>query len=183
MLAGRARPPVAVPEIAPVLLFRGIHATSPLSKGERSKLRRFASAINLGAAAGQGFTCLFTNDPHVQALNRTFLDHDEPTDVLSFPSDSKHGILGELAVSVDRAAEQAAEFGHSLVEELQILMLHGVLHLLGYDHERDRGQMAREEETLRLRYGLPNTLIGRAGERSRASRTVRPAVKSRRRAR
>jgi probable rRNA maturation factor len=174
---GSASPELRVPEIRPNLFFRGITATSPLSKGARAKLRRFASSLNLEVAAGKGFDCLITNGPKVQSLNRTFLDHDEPTDVLSFPSDSKHGILGELAVSVDSASAQATEFGHPLVEELQILMLHGVLHLLGHDHERDRGHMARKEEELRLRYGLPTALIHRSQVETRSARKASAHIK------
>ena len=61
------------------------------------------------------------------------------------------GLLGEMAISVERAAEQAAEFGHPFSEEIKILMLHGVLHLLGMDHEKDRGAMARAEKRWRKR--------------------------------
>jgi probable rRNA maturation factor len=155
-----------VPEIEPTILFREIPAACELTPATRGKLRRFASRLNLDAAGGRGFDCVITNDAEMQSLNRTFLKHDYPTDVLSFPSDSKHGIIGELAVSVERAVAQADDFGHSLIEELQILVLHGVLHLLGHDHERDRDRMEKEEERLRAEYGLPNGLIGRATRRT-----------------
>lgn len=151
----------ATPEIAPEILFR-VPTGNPLTKTERAAVRSFAAGLNMDAASGRGFNCLVTNDAEVQALNRTFLGHDYPTDVLSFPTNSKHGILGELAISVDTAATQAEEFGHSLIVELQILMLHGVLHLAGFDHERDRGRMAKEENRLRDHYGLPSALIARA---------------------
>jgi probable rRNA maturation factor len=141
-----------------------------LTADVRTKLRRFASTLNLEAAEGRGFDCVVTNDLEMQSLNRLFLKHDYPTDVLSFPSGSKYGIAGELAISVERAAAQAKQFGHSLIDELQILLLHGVLHLLGHDHERDQGRMEREEERLRAEYSLPNTLIGRAQSRKRAAR-------------
>jgi probable rRNA maturation factor len=150
-----------VPEIEATVSFRGTDSSSRLNVAGRKKLRTFAAALNLDAAAGRGFDCVITNDAEMQSLNRTFLRHDYPTDVLSFPSGSKHGIVGELAISADRAAAQAAEFGHSLIEELQILILHGLLHLLGHDHESDRGRMQKEEERLRSQYGLPNALIGR----------------------
>lgn len=70
--------------------------------------------------------------------------------------------LGELAISKERAAAQAREHGHSIEQEIQILMLHGVLHLLGMNHERDGGQMARAETAWRERLGLPAGLIERA---------------------
>ncbi|MBL8231017.1 MAG: rRNA maturation RNase YbeY, partial [Bryobacterales bacterium] len=88
-----------------------------------------------------------------------------PTDVLSFPEPAP-GFLGEIAISVDRAAAQAAEFGHTLEEEIEILMLHGALHLSGMDHEKDKGQMARAESKWRKHFGLPRGLIQRARKRS-----------------
>ena len=69
--------------------------------------------------------------------------------------------LGDLAISLPRARAQAREFGHGTAEEIQILMLHGVLHLLGMDHETDRGRMARVEKRWRARLDLPNGLIER----------------------
>ena len=69
--------------------------------------------------------------------------------------------LGDIAISLPRARAQAREFGHKPEQEIQILMLHGVLHLLGMDHERDRGRMARAEKRWRARLGLPNSLIER----------------------
>jgi probable rRNA maturation factor len=112
-------------------------------------------------AESRAFTCLLTRDAELQRLNREFLGHDYPTDVLSFPS-GESTFLGELAISVDRAAAQAAEFGHSVEEEIGILMLHGVLHLLGMDHEKDRGKMRRTEAKWRQFLGLPVGLIERA---------------------
>lgn len=69
--------------------------------------------------------------------------------------------LGDLAISLARARTQAREFGHTTEQEVRVLMLHGVLHLLGMDHESDRGQMARAEKRWRARLGLPNGLIER----------------------
>jgi probable rRNA maturation factor len=81
---------------------------------------------------------------------------------LSFPAGaSPRGHLGDIAVSVGRASAQAREFGHSVEQEIQILMLHGVLHLLGMDHENDCGRMARAEKRWRAGLGLPNGLIER----------------------
>jgi probable rRNA maturation factor len=93
-------------------------------------------------------------------MNRKFRRKDYATDVLSFPANGGDS-LGELAISIDRAAAQAAEFGHSTEDEIRILMLHGILHLIGMDHETDSGRMARAEAAWRKRLGLPTGLIER----------------------
>jgi probable rRNA maturation factor len=103
------------------------------------------------------FTCLVTTDAEMKRLNHGFRGKDYVTDVLSFPGTS------ELAISLQRARAQAKEYGHDVVDEIRILMLHGVLHLLGMDHETDEGAMARREEVWRRKLFLPNSLIQRAG--------------------
>jgi probable rRNA maturation factor len=85
---------------------------------------------------------------------------DYATDVLSFPS-AIAGTLGDLAISLPRARAQARDFKHTTEIEIRILMLHGVLHLLGYDHETDSGRMARAEKRWRTQLKLPNGLIER----------------------
>jgi probable rRNA maturation factor len=95
-------------------------------------------------------------------LNRTFLGHDYATDVLSFPYGLSGLNLGELIVSLERAEAQAAEFGHTRMDEIRILMLHGLLHLTGMDHEKDGGEMAQAEDKWREDLGLPLALIARA---------------------
>jgi probable rRNA maturation factor len=125
------------------------------------------------------------SDRRMRGLNATFRGVDRPTDVLSFPdvSASRPGTgggaraktsrlsrpksnsdshLGDIAIAVGVAARQAAERRHTLTTELRILALHGLLHLLGYDHERDRGEMHRLEDRLRRRAGLTEGLIARA---------------------
>jgi len=97
----------------------------------------------------------------MQRLNREFRKKDHATDVLSFPSAQTLGFLGDIAISFQHAQRQAAEYGHTVDKEIEILMLHGVLHLLGMDHEKDRGQMARTENKWRKALGLPRGLIGR----------------------
>ncbi len=104
----------------------------------------------------------------MRRLNREFLDKDYATDVLSFPSEDAG--LGDLAISAERAEEQAQEFGHSRLDEMRLLMLHGVLHLMGHDHEEDSGEMARAERKWREHFQLPPTLIARASETAEAVR-------------
>jgi probable rRNA maturation factor len=128
---------------------------------DRRALRAFAAVLFDKVAGARPFSCLITDDRELRRLNRQFLGKDYPTDVLSFPSGDE-AALGEIAISSERAAEQAARLGHSPDDEICILMLHGVLHLLGMDHEVDRGAMARSERRWREKLGLPLGLIERA---------------------
>jgi probable rRNA maturation factor len=139
-----------------LVLFRRAPGSLP-----RRELREFAGSLRDAVARGREFHCLITDDRELRRLNRQFRGADYATDVLSFPSDDA-GWLGEIAISADRAAEQAREFGHSRADEIRILMLHGVLHLLGMDHERDRGEMARAEARWRRQLRLPAGLIAGA---------------------
>jgi len=104
---------------------------------------------------------LITNDKELRRLNRQFRKKDRATDVLSFPAVELDGVLGDIAISFERAKQQAAERRHAVGEEIGVLMLHGVLHLLGMDHETDRGQMERTERKWRARLRLPAGLIER----------------------
>jgi probable rRNA maturation factor len=128
----------------------------------RPPIEAFAHGLRENVAAGRPFHCLITDDRELRRLNHQFLGHDYPTDVLSFPSGDDGETLGELAISARRAAAQAREFGHSQLDEIRILMLHGVLHLLGMDHETDGGKMARAETRWRKKLNLPSGLIARA---------------------
>ena len=128
---------------------------------DRSRLRGFAAALRDKVAGGRSFTCLIARDRDFERLNAQFLGRDYPTDVLSFPAGGRDGFLGEIAISLDRAQEQASEYGHSVEDELCILMLHGVLHLMGLDHERDRGRMRSLETRWRRALNLPAGLIER----------------------
>ena len=100
-------------------------------------------------------------DGRVRALNRRYRNKNAPTDVLSFPA-GEPGTLGDVVIAVGVARRQAAAAGHALGTELRVLALHGLLHLLGYDHERDDGEMARLERRLRRKGGLREGLIERA---------------------
>ncbi len=139
-----------MPPDDPHLLFR--HSSRRV---RRTPLRDFLTELVKRVARGRAITCLITTDTELRRLNRQFRGRDYPTDVLSFPP-------GEIAISLDRAAAQAKELGHSLDDELRVLMLHGVLHLCGMDHESDAGQMRRAEMRWRKKYGLPVGLIERA---------------------
>ena len=96
---------------------------------------------------------LVTGDGRIRDLNRDYLGHDTPTDVLSFPDGDMlpdgRRLLGQIAVSLDTARQQAEVEGHSEIRELQELVLHATLHLLGYDHSSDQGEMNRVEIGLR----------------------------------
>lgn len=138
------------------LLFQS--ATPGLSRGP---VRAFARRLEAEATGERPFTCLIADDAELRRLNRDFRKKDYATDVLSFPSGQALGFLGDIAISFEHAQRQAAEYGHSVGQEIEILMLHGVLHLLGMDHEKDRGRMARAENQWRTALGLPSGLIER----------------------
>jgi probable rRNA maturation factor len=135
-----------------------------------SFLRRVRRQLGLGAA--QVTVCL-VSDAEIARMNESFRKKKGPTDVLSFPAISRRRpmrlpvrrsarrsarnraqFLGDIAISPATARRNAKEYGRPLPVELQILILHGVLHLLGYDHETDTGQMERVEQRLRRRFGL-----------------------------
>jgi probable rRNA maturation factor len=106
---------------------------------------------------------LLADDPTLRRLNKSFRGKNKPTDVLSFPTPAEiaHTHAGDLAISLETAARQAAAYCHSLRDEVKILLLHGLLHLSGLDHETDNGEMAAREATLRTKLKLSNTLIER----------------------
>jgi probable rRNA maturation factor len=145
-------------ETDPLIIFR--RAPKGL---DRARLRSFASTLLDRVAGGHPFCSLLTGDTELQDLNRDFLDKDAPTDVLSFPARDPGASLGDIAISWQRARDQAAAFGHPIETEIEVLLLHGVLHLLGHDHESDRGAMRRLETRWRKTLGLPASLIERAG--------------------
>jgi probable rRNA maturation factor len=126
-------------------------------------LSSWLAGIAPRAAAGT-LTVVLTTDRRIRRLNRQWRGLDKATDVLSFPAGDDPGPvrhLGDLVISRETAARQARHEGHSLATEVRVLALHGLLHLLGYDHERDSGRMARIERKLRRQGGLPAGLIER----------------------
>lgn len=108
-------------------------------------------ALRAVGREGAEVSVTLSNDRRLHALNRDYRGKDKPTDVLSFPYDEEGGPLGDVIISVDRALAQAAERGHDLQRELELLTLHGTLHVCGYDHETDDGEMERLERRLRRR--------------------------------
>ena len=109
---------------------------------------------------GGEVTIALVSDARMRTLNRTFRGVDHATDVLSFPASPT--ALGDIAIATGVATRQAEAAGHSLGTELRVLALHGLLHLLGFDHDTDTGQMARTEAKLRRAGRLPEGLIERA---------------------
>jgi probable rRNA maturation factor len=130
-------------------------------------LESFAEVLRKRVARGREFHCRIAGDAELQKLNEQFRGKDDPTDVLSFPADAGEmrlagAFLGDIAISLARARAQAREYKHSTEDEIRILMLHGVLHLNGLDHETDSGEMKRTELRWRKKLGLPVGLIERA---------------------
>ena len=128
-----------------------------------------AEALRGAGSADADLTIALTDDAHIQTLNRDYLGHDSPTDVLSFPAgerDPETGALylGDVVISVPRASAQAGEAGHSLEAEVQLLVVHGVLHLLGHDHaeaeDKERMWAAQAEALERLGLGGINIREG-----------------------
>ena len=110
---------------------------------------------------------IITDDATIQTLNQTHRGKDTPTDVLSFPLESVGQDmmpLGSIVIAESFIRRKAAELGHTPQEELSLLFIHGMLHLLGYDHENDEGQMREKETALIEQFGLPQSLIVRTEE-------------------
>ena len=135
-----------------------LHVEVLSSADDTRGLARWIRSIAPAKAAG-ALTIAVVPDARVRALNRRFLRKDYATDVLSFPADEPDQ-LGDVIIAAGVARRQAREAGHPLRTEFRVLALHGLLHLLGYDHEHD-GRMARLEKRLRKRGGLPEGLIER----------------------
>ncbi|HZY74275.1 MAG TPA: rRNA maturation RNase YbeY [Edaphobacter sp.] len=148
----------------------------------KSGLTRFFNRARAAVGLDGDVEVLLTDDATLRRLNRSFRGKNKATDVLSFPAaDNPDGYAGnyagDLAISLDTAARQAARFGHSLRGEVHILLLHGLLHLSGLDHETDGGEMAAREGELRRELRLPVTLIERsaavpAGDGAKRGRTA-----------
>jgi probable rRNA maturation factor len=173
MRAAARRAPRTRPALVVTVSARG---RQPLGRGLASWLASVAPKSARGA-----LDIAIVSDVEMRRLNREFRQVDASTDVLSFSSETRAGALqvgtslrgipylGDIAIAAGVARRQAAEQRHSMAVELKVLALHGLLHLLGYDHETDDGQMRRLEERLRHRAGLPSGLIARVpGTHTRA---------------
>ena len=118
---------------------------------------------------------LITTSRNMRSLNDRFRGKDKPTDVLSFPTEPSSNFVrempfaGEIAISADIALDNARRLGHSAAAEVKVLVLHGILHLAGFDHERDNGQMARKEASLRRVLRLPSSLTERGDDGHRTT--------------
>jgi len=132
-------------------------------------LTRFVGRASRAAHLRGAVNVLVTNSRELQRLNQRFRGNNKPTDVLSFPAmpGLMNGLVGEVAISAEIAGQNARRLGHTVAEEIKILTLHGVLHLAGYDHQHDQGEMARREERLRVSLGLPAGLIERTAQPTR----------------
>jgi probable rRNA maturation factor len=116
-----------------------------------ARLRRLLQGAAQALGVSGEVALVLTRDPAVRALNARYRGQDKPTDVLSFPGPGGRVGLGDIVVSVDTAERNARRLGRSLQRELDVLALHGFLHVLGYDHETDDGTMDRLERRLRRR--------------------------------
>ena len=160
----------------------------PVRELSQAALSRFVSRAQRTAGLRGPVNVWVTTSRKLRGLNRQFRGKDEPTDVLSFPRRGGSAELaGDIAISADIARHSARLLGHSLAEEIKILALHGLLHLSGYNHERDDGKMARAECRLRKSLALPAALLERSGgplpRLPRAKRSLRGAARAKPRTR
>jgi probable rRNA maturation factor len=149
------------------------------ARPRRRELARFLrQAIEATGLAGE-VSVLLTGDEAIRALNRKYRRKDKATDVLSFPAaEMAEGIAGDLVISLETALMQAEERGQTLEMEIRLLLLHGLLHLAGYDHEADNGAMRRKEARLRRELGLKAGLIERVQEGRAHGQASRQAVRA-----
>src|ERR1700753_1697715 len=146
----------------------------------RSGLARFLGEAQRAVGLAGAVDVLLADDRTLRRLDREFRGKDKATDVLSFPAAEEFAgeHAGDLAISLDTAAKQAREHGHGLRDEVRVLLLHGLLHLSGMDHETDRGEMAAKETELREKLRLPSGLIARvegaSASRRKAKATTTP---------
>ncbi len=143
-----------------------------------STLERFVLRARRAVRLRCPVNVLVTGSAELRGFNQRFRGANKATDVLSFPAPPRterqaKRVAGEVAISADIARENAGRLGHSVADEVKILVLHGILHLAGFDHERDNGQMARKESQLRRQLKLEGSLIERTQARGRSRVTKR----------
>jgi probable rRNA maturation factor len=144
-----------------------------------ARIERFVLRVRRLICMRETVNVVMASSAELRALNRQFRGLDKPTDVLSFPSlnignPGLKSVAGDVVISGDIARENANHLGHSLENEVKILVLHGILHLAGFDHEHDTGEMARKESRLRRQLKLEAALI----ERTESPVAKTPAQKS-----
>ena len=135
----------------------------PIAGLSKPALARFITRARRATGLSGTVNVLVTSNAEMKALNRRFRGTDKATDVLSFPAapDANKNFAGDIAISAEIATQNARSLNHAPGVEVKILTLHGILHLCGYDHECDHGQMARREQKLRRELNLPVGLIER----------------------
>ncbi len=160
--------PFALPFVFVIIIRKKIDGLS-----ERSLARFLARARRAAKVRGR-VDLVLTGSNEVRGLNRRFRGKDLATDVLSFPPSAEApgpvSLAGDIVISAEAARENARRLGHLAADEVKILVLHGLLHLAGYDHEHDAGQMACTEARLRRALHLPMSLTERAAAPSRNPR-------------
>lgn len=143
----------------------------------KTELSRFLRVAQAKTGVGGEVNVRISSDEEMRRLNRQFRHKDKSTDVLSFPADpvivGENAIAGDIAISADIAQSNAESLGHSFEAELKILILHGLLHLAGFDHEQDNGEMQARERVLRQKLKLPVGLIERAHNGNHSSSRAR----------
>jgi probable rRNA maturation factor len=141
-------------------------------KRHAQNLLLFARKARVATGLKGTVSILVESNAAMRAMNRYFRSNDKPTDVLSFPPAAEVARLhsGDIAISADIAAANAKSLDHKLQDEIKILILHGMLHLAGFDHETDSGEMAAKEKSLRSKLRLPQSLTERAAFSGRKSR-------------
>jgi len=154
-----------------VIFEKAVSAASVLGVTPAQIQRFVRQAQTLAKVKGE-VDVLISGNQRLRGLNRRFRRKNKPTDVLSFPRPSG----GDIAISAQIARDNARLYGHSIADELKILVLHGMLHLAGYDHESDHGRMALVESRLRARLKLPASLIDRTHSRGQSARATAPAA-------
>ena len=145
-----------------------------ISALSKSGLTRFLNRARAAVGLEGDVDVLLADDATLRRLNKTFRGKNKATDVLSFPAPDEiaNDHAGDLAISLETANRQAATYGHSLRDEVRILLLHGLLHLSGLDHEIDNGEMAAREAELRVELGLSKSLIERVSKPVKRRRTA-----------
>lgn len=168
MAAARLRVNVGCPDDRPIR--RSAGTARRRTAGHAAAVRGLGPWLaRIAPAAARGdLSVALVSDRRMRALNRQFRGRDDVTDVLSFPAKDGSGssapsaaFLGDIVIAAGVAKRQAKEAGHAIRTEIRVLALHGLLHLLGYDHDADDGKMARAEARLRRQAGLPAGLIER----------------------